>query len=107
MRTLLIPCTALALTLVAQPTHAGIDWSYLGDKEVKISAGTSTVTFQVTVGGAANSSGIVMYNITASSSAPNDGPPDHFDKTPFVLTLSIVDELARSTLTGNELGTMS
>lgn len=96
-----------ACLLAAQPARAGIDWSYIGDKEVKISSGGSVVTFHGTAGSAANNTGVSIFNLTASSSTSNDDVPDHFGATPFTLNVSIVDEKARSTLTGNELGTVT
>jgi len=106
MRNLLVTLSAAAaLTLAASPARAEIDWSYIGDKTVSITSGSSTINFLGTVGGAANSTGVVIFNMTASSGAGNDGPPDHFGGTPFTLNVSIIDELARTTKTGNELGT--
>lgn len=108
MRNLLTPLVAAAaLVLAASPAGAGIDWSYIGDKEVQLTSGSTTITFFGTTGSAANSTGVVLYNLTASSDAPNDGVPDHFEKSPFTLTVSVVDELARASMTGNDLGTIT
>lgn len=90
-------CTAAVFTLTANQVRAEINWSYIGDKEVAITSGGSTVTFLGTVGGAANNTGVVIFNITTTSTTPNDGPPDHFEKTPFTLNVSVIDELARTT----------
>jgi len=95
MRNLLITLGALAALAYARPAHAEIDWSYIGDKSVAITSGASTVTFLGTVGGAANNTGVVIFNITSSSTTPNDGTPDHFGATPFSLSVSIIDEKAR------------
>ena len=83
---------------------------------MKITSGNSTVNFLGTVGGAANNTGVVIFNITSSSTTPNSGTPDHFDNTPFELSVSVIDELARSTDLGkdkdgfdlpkNEIGTV-
>jgi len=98
--------TAAAITLAVSPAHAEVNWSYIGDTEVKITSGNSTVTFLGTVGGAANNTGVVIFNITSSSTTPNNVAPDHFDATPFKLTVSIIDELARTTKTGNAIDTI-
>ncbi|MFO0968738.1 MAG: PEP-CTERM sorting domain-containing protein [Gemmataceae bacterium] len=97
----------LALLTSSRVLHAEINWSYIGDKQVQIGSGGSTVNFTGTVGSASNSTGLVLFNLTASSTTSNDGPPDHFNKTPFTLTVSVVDEKARVTKTGNELGTLT
>lgn len=108
MRTLLVTlCAAAAFAVASNSAHAGIDWSYIGDKEVKIQTGGSTISFLGTVGGAANNTGVVIFNITAGSTTDNDGPPDHFDATPFTLNVSVIDEKARTTKTGNEIGTVT
>lgn len=110
MRKLLtILCTAAALTLAPHGACAGIDWSYLGDNEVTITSGGSTMTFQATKGAAANTTGLAMYNITASSTTPNSSFPDHFDAMPFTLSFSIVDELARTSKVddSNSIGTLT
>lgn len=97
----------ISMTLVACVTtqaRAEIDWSYLGSKEITITSGASSLTFLGTLGAAANNSGVVLYNISATSATLGS---DRFDKVPFTLTVSIVDELARSTKTGNELGSLT
>ncbi|MFO0969409.1 MAG: PEP-CTERM sorting domain-containing protein [Gemmataceae bacterium] len=107
MRKLLISLGALAGLTFAGQAHAEIDWSYIGDKSVAITSGGSTVTFLGTVGGAANNTGVVIFNITASSTTPNDGVPDHFNAQKFGLTVSIIDEKARASKNGGELGTVN
>ena len=47
------------------------------------------------------------WNSTSSSTTPNNATPDHFDKTPFSLSVSIIDEAARTTKTGNEIDTIN
>jgi hypothetical protein len=109
MRLLASLCTVAVLVLAAPHARAEIAWSYIGDKEVAITSGASTVTFHGTVGSAANNTGIVIYNISAASTTANDGPADHFEKTPFSLTVSIIDEAARiaKAPANEQLGTMT
>jgi hypothetical protein len=98
-------CTVWALC--TGNVHADINWSYLGDKEVVITSGSSSLSFHGTEGSATNSTGIVLFNLTASSLAPSEGPADHFENAPFTLSVTVVDEAAQLSGAGNDKGTMT
>src|SRR5947209_5673255 len=64
-------CAAAALAFFAAPARAEIDWSYIGDKDVKISSGSSEIHFLGTVGGAANSTdGFRKYGLKIDGFLP-------------------------------------
>jgi hypothetical protein len=100
-------CVAAALLVGSPRAEAGIDWSYIGDTEVTISSGGSILKFVGTIGAATNSTGVILFNLTATSGTSADDAPDHFDKSPFTLNVSVIDEKARISKKGNELGTLT
>ncbi len=100
-------CAALAVLLAAAaaPVRAdSIPWGYSATT-TKINnnnnpLGTSTVTFAGSSGVASGDSGIIIYNLTTSSTAI-DSAPDSFSNVPFNLAVNFTDILA----TGSSSGT--
>lgn len=107
MNRLALSLCAAVWTLCTGTLHADINWSYSGDPEVVITSGSSSLSFHGTEGSATNSTGIVLFNLTASSLASSEGPADHFEKTPFTLNVTVVDEAAKLSGAGNDKATMT
>lgn len=62
---------------------------------------SSSVTFSGSNGVASGDSGIIIYNLTTSSTAP-DGAPDSFSSVPFNLGVTFTDVKATSSASGSK-----
>jgi hypothetical protein len=88
---------AAAVTLASLPLNGKADsvpWGYsAGDGQISNSnnaASTSSINFTGANGVATGSSGIIIYNMTTSSSA-TDASPDSFANVPFDLAFTLTD----------------
>lgn len=96
MKRMLVSLGAALATLLLASTgvHAdSIPWGYSATSPPAISASTSPlsqINFSGSSGVASGNSGIIIYNLTTTSSAP-DSAPDTFNNVPFNLAVSLTD----------------
>jgi hypothetical protein len=100
MKKMLVSFAAVAMLLLAGTiVHADtIPWGYSATSPPDITASTSplsSIKFTGSSGVASGNSGIIIYNLTTSSSA-TDSAPDSFVNVPFNLAVSLTDIKATS-----------
>ncbi|MBI2803842.1 MAG: PEP-CTERM sorting domain-containing protein [Planctomycetes bacterium] len=98
---------ALAVLLVvgASVRADSIPWGYSGADATIFNNNnpikSSSVLFKGSSGVASGDSGIIIYNLTASSTA-GDGSPDSFSNVPFSLAVTFTDVMATSSASGTK-----
>jgi hypothetical protein len=96
MKRMLVSLGAALATLLCASTGVQADsipWGYSATSPPAISASTSplsSVNFSGSSGVASGNSGIIIYNLTTASSAP-DASPDSFNNVPFNLAVNLTD----------------
>jgi hypothetical protein len=94
-KSLVLFAAALAVLIVGTNVRAdSIPWGYAATPTSIVNNGggsaTSTISFTAGSGVASGNSGIIIYNVTTTSTAP-DGSPDSFTNVPFNLAVTLTD----------------
>ena len=96
MKRMLVSLGAALATFLLTSTGVRADsipWGYSATSPPDIAATTSplsSISFAGSSGVASGNSGIIIYNLTTTSSAP-DSSPDSFNNVPFNLAVSLTD----------------